>query len=246
MPSATEAMVFPSYEKSPPAATERGLPHFKPVPKGDKTMANRSPVPYSGSRGLQQYDPLLDFHREVDRLFDDVFGGGLRLASGAQSGSATAPRIDVHEDADEICITADLPGVRPADVDVRLDGDVLTISGECRRDTERNESGYHVMERSRGSFRRSLRLPFAPDMDQVRAESNHGVLTVHVPRHAHEQQRQRRIEVRDAGQGSLGGPSQPGQSAQSAQSAQVAQQSGGTAASGAAGSPPRTDESTRH
>lgn len=198
-------------------------------------MANRSLSPYSGSRGLQQYDPLLDFHREVDRLFDDVFGGGFRLAQGGSAGglsSATAPRIDVHEDANEICITADLPGVRPADVDLRVDGDVLTISGESHHEGERNEAGYHVMERSRGSFRRSLRLPFAPDMDQVRAECNHGVLTVHVPRHAQEQQRQRRIEVRDTSQGAQAGT--PGTAQQAAAS--------GTAA----GTPSKTDESTRH
>jgi HSP20 family protein len=200
-------------------------------------MANRSLPPYSGSRGLQQYDPLLDFHREVDRLFDDVFGGGFRLAQGGAAGgssAAIAPRIDMHEDANEVCITADLPGVRPADVDVRVDGDVLTISGECQRDAERNEAGYHVMERSRGSFRRSLRLPFSPDMDQVRAESNHGVLTVHVPRPAQAQQRQRRIEVRDS--------SQPGGMAGAAQAASP----GGATTPGAAGAPPKTDESPRH
>jgi HSP20 family protein len=214
-------------------------------------MANRSPIPYSGSRSLQQYDPLLDFHREVDRLFDDVFGGGFRLARGGSAGglsSATAPRIDVHEDANEICITADLPGVRPADVDVRVDGDVLTISGECQRDSDRNEAGYHVMERSRGSFRRSLRLPFAPDMDQVRAESNHGVLTVHVPRHAQEQQRQRRIEVRDSSQG--GAPGMGGTSGTSGTPGTPQQAAaGGTAAGGAPGTqgtPSKPDESTRH
>lgn len=196
-------------------------------------MATRSPVPFSGSRGLQHFDPLLDFHRQVDRLFDDVFGGGLRLASG--SSAAAMPRIDVHEDEKEICVTADLPGVRPADVDVRVDGDLLTISGECRQDTERDESGYHVMERSRGSFRRSLRLPFAPDIDQVRAESNHGVLTVHVPRQAQEMQRNRRIEVRDStGQGGA---------------AQVGTTGSGTAgsmSSGAAATSARNDEPARH
>ena len=211
-------------------------------------MANRSPTPYSGSRSLQQYDPLLDFHREVDRLFDDVFGGGFRLAQGGSAGglsSATAPRIDVHEDANEICVTADLPGVRPADVDVRVDGDVLTISGECQRDSDRNEAGYHVMERSRGSFRRSLRLPFAPDMDQVRAESKHGVLTVHVPRHAQEQQRQRRIEVRDSSQGGAlgmqGMSDTPGTPEQASASGTAA-----GSAPGNPGTPPKSDESTRH
>lgn len=199
-------------------------------------MTTRSPVPYSSSRGLQQFDPLLDFHRQVDRLFDDVFGGGLRLPSGGSAGgSALMPRIDVHEDEKEICVTADLPGVRPADVDVRVDGDLLTISGECRQDSERDESGYHVMERSRGSFRRSLRLPFAPDIDQVRAESNHGVLTVHVPRQAQELQRNRRIEVRDStGQGGA---------------AQVGSTGSGTAGSttsGAAATSARNDEPPRH
>ena len=199
-------------------------------------MATHSPVPYSSSRGLQQFDPLLDFHRQVDRLFDDVFGGGLRLASGGSTGGAALmPRIDVHEGEKEICVTADLPGVRPADVDVRVDGDLLTISGECRKDDERDESGYHVMERSRGSFRRSLRLPFAPDIDQVRAEINHGVLTVHVPRQAQELQRNRRIEVRDStGQGGA---------------AQVGSTGSGTAGSttsGAAATSARNDEPPRH
>ncbi|HYE70336.1 MAG TPA: Hsp20/alpha crystallin family protein [Aquabacterium sp.] len=203
-------------------------------------MPTRSPVPYSGSRGLQQYDPLLDFHREVDRLFDDVFGGGFRLATGSSAaGGAVMPRIDVHEDATEICITADLPGVRPADVDVRVDGDVLTISGETQKDAERNEAGYHVMERSRGSFRRSLRLPFAPDMDQVRAESHHGVLTVHVPRQAQEAQRARRIEVRDT--------SQPLPSNEQSTGTGSGSGSGSGSASAASGATPsKTGESTRH
>ena len=196
-------------------------------------MATRSPVPFSGSRGLQHFDPLLDFHRQVDRLFDDVFGGGLRLASG--SSAAAMPRIDVHEDEKEICVTADLPGVRPADVDVRVDGDLLTISGECRQDTQRDESGYHVMERSRGSFRRSLRLPFAPDIDQVRAESNHGVLTVHVPRQAQEMQRNRRIEVRDS----------TGQEG-AAQVGSTGSGAAGSMSSGAAATSARNDEPARH
>ena len=73
---------------------------------------------------------------------------------------------------------ADLPGVKPSDVDVRLDGDMLTISGEKRMESERKEEDYQVMERSYGRFRRSIQLPFAPDPEQVRAECQDGVLTV--------------------------------------------------------------------
>jgi HSP20 family protein len=187
-------------------------------------MANRPVVPYAGAR--RPYDPLTLFHSEVDRLFDDMFSAALSPISGPVGGALSVPRVDVREDANEVCITADLPGVRPADVDVRVDGDVLTISGESRKDAERDESGYHVMERSRGSFRRSLRLPFAPDMDDVRAESSHGVLTVHVPRRAQERQVNRRIEVKEAPQDS-------------------ATKSPGASAAGKPASPAQ-DESTRH
>jgi len=188
-------------------------------------MANRPVVPYAGSR-LRSYDPMTQFHSEIDRLFDDMFSGALTPLANPSAGGLSMPRVDVREDANEICVTADLPGVRPADVDVRVDGDVLTISGECHKDGERDESGYHVMERSRGSFRRSLRLPFTPDMDEVRAESSNGVLTVHVPRHAQERQRNRRIEVKDASQDSSPKPAGANQPAKPA------------------GSTP--DESTRH
>jgi len=170
-------------------------------------MANRPVVPYAGSR-LRPYDPMMQFHSEIDRLFDDMFSGALAPVVSSVGSGISVPRVDVREDANEVLISADLPGVRPADVDVRVDGDVLTISGECRREGERDESGYHVMERSRGTFRRSLRLPFVPNADELRAESNNGVLSVHVPRHEQERQRNRRIEVKGTSQGQPAQPSE--------------------------------------
>jgi HSP20 family protein len=81
------------------------------------------------------------------------------------------------------------------DLDVRVDGDVLTISGERKSEQNRNERDYHVMERSRGRFQRSIQLPFSPNPDEVRAEVRHGVLEVRIPKHA-AQERSRRIQVR--------------------------------------------------
>lgn len=153
-------------------------------------------------------DPLFDIHREMNRLFDDALRGGSGGSGGASSGPAMAmPRIDVHESQGELCISADLPGLSQRDVELRLDGDVLTLSGERRQDQSREQRGYHVMERSHGRFRRSIRLGFAPTPADVDARFEDGVLTVTVPRRSQEE-RHRRIEIR--GGGSDGGARAPG------------------------------------
>jgi len=155
-------------------------------------MANRYLTPWSGSRQWSG-DPLFQLQREIDRVFDDVFSGG----SGRSGGGAmmmNAPRIDLHEEQGELCLRADLPGIQPQDLDIRVDGDMLTISGERKSEQNRNERDFHVMERSHGRFQRSVQLPFTPNPDEVRAEVRHGVLEVRIPKRA-AQERSRRIQV---------------------------------------------------
>jgi HSP20 family protein len=109
----------------------------------------------------------------------------------------TAPRIDLQDAQAELRLRADLPGVRPSDLDVGVEGDVLTISGEHKSERERNEQNFHVMERSHGRFQRSILLPFAPNADEVNATVREGVLEIRMPKHA-QQARSRRIEVHGA------------------------------------------------
>lgn len=145
-------------------------------------------------------------------LFDDVFrGSGGGSGAARQGGMVSAPRIEVREDDGEICVAAELPGVTQADLDLRLEGDVLTIAGEKKNQNEQKQQNYHVMERSYGRFQRVLQLPFSPDPEQVRASFEHGVLTIRVPKQA-QQQRSRRIEIQGGS-----GQTQP----------QVGQQAGG-------------------
>ena len=166
-------------------------------------MANRYLTPWSGSRQWLG-DPLFQLQREIDRAFDEAFGGGSGRP-GAGGTAMSSPRIDMHEENGELCLRADLPGMQPQDLDVRVDGDVLTMSGERKSEQSRNERDYHVMERSHGRFQRSIQLPFTPNPDEVRAEVRHGVLEIHIPKHA-AQERSRRIEVRgDSGQQAGGG-----------------------------------------
>lgn len=186
-------------------------------------MGSQFPARSSGSREMQGFDPLRDLHRQMNRLFDDFVSGTGGALGGAFGGSlggslggglGTMPRIDVREDDKELCVLAEVPGVKPSEVDVRIDGDMLTISGEKRIEADRKEEDYQVMERGYGRFRRSIQLPYAPDPDQVRAECEHGLLTVHLPRQA-QAERTRRIEVRGGDeaaprlQGSEAGAQQP-------------------------------------
>jgi HSP20 family protein len=155
-------------------------------------MASRFIVPFGG-RSLTGRDPFLSLHREMNRLFDDT----LRSVGANESGPAgfNVPQLDVHVSEQEFCITADLPGVAEDDIELTVNGDMLMLKGEKKQHQERDERGYHVIERSSGAFQRSVRLPFEPDPGKVVADYENGVLTVHVPKQAH-QERSRRIEVK--------------------------------------------------
>ena len=113
--------------------------------------------PFTGTAVSNRGDPFFELHREMNRLFDDASRG---LAGGRDTtGMALmAPRMDIHESENALEITAELPGVSQNDVDLRIEGDVLTIRGEKRN--ERQDKQAHVVERSYGSFQRSLQLPF--------------------------------------------------------------------------------------
>jgi HSP20 family protein len=154
-------------------------------------MASRFLTPFSG-RGLLSRDPFLELHREVNRLFDDSLRG---ITGGTATGAATmlSPSIDVIETDDGLEVTAELPGVAQDDIDLRLDGDLLTISGEKRK--ERKDEQSRFVERSYGKFTRSFTLPFTPDPDKAEADCDKGVLTIKLPKGA-EQERSKRISIR--------------------------------------------------
>jgi HSP20 family protein len=185
-------------------------------------MASRFLVPMGRGGG----DPLLSIYREMNRMFDDVLGaGGSNAAPSGRSGNLMAmPSLDVHEEGNALSIAAELPGVDPAEVDVRLEGDVLTISGEKKSQHDQKQANYHVMERSYGRFSRSLQLPFRPNPDQVNARYDNGVLTIRLERNTQEQG-SRRIQVQTSGGAGQRGLSASGSQAGGSQAASM--QTGG-------------------
>jgi HSP20 family protein len=142
-------------------------------------------------------EPLGRLHREIDRMFSE-FLGSARPATAADDGIVMAPRMDMAETDDSIEITAELPGVDEKDLDVSVEGDVLVIKGEKKSESEEKKKDYHVVERSYGSFRRSIRLPGAVDPEKVKAAFDKGVLRVTLPKPEEAKQNRRRIEVKSS------------------------------------------------
>jgi HSP20 family protein len=173
-------------------------------------MARNPMTPFRPGGGLLPGDPFLSLHREMNRLFDDVFrGAALPAASGSQGqgdvGAFVNASMNVSETDKEFRITAELPGVTEQDIAVSLDDDVLTIRGEKKFERKDDKENFHFVERSYGTFQRSLRLPYAVESEQVRASFENGVLTVTVPK-TERQERSRRIQVQGRGATGQGAP----------------------------------------
>ncbi len=152
-------------------------------------------IPYAAARpGARRPDPLLQLQREVEQLFEEVYRG--MPSPTGESSTFISPALDVHRVENGLEISAELPGVSQKDIDLQLEGDLLTICGEKRK--ERHDREAHIVERSCGSFMRSIQLPFVPAGDKVEANFADGVLTIRIPNPGRQEQ-SRKIKVGAAG-----------------------------------------------
>jgi HSP20 family protein len=151
------------------------------------------------SRGF--YDPL----SEMNRLVEQMFGGQPRRGGDGQRTQLAgwSPAIDVIQQDDDLLIRAELPGVRPEDVDITVQNGVLTISGKLEEEREEERRGYLVRERRYGTFRRSLQLPQDVDEDQINARFENGVLEVTIPGAAAGRE-PKHVQIEGGGDGSEG------------------------------------------
>jgi HSP20 family protein len=148
-----------------------------------------------------RWDPtreLDSLQGEMNRLFSNFFDtpGTAGKGNGGNGGSATRrwiPAMDLVETQDDFVLKADLPGMSESDVDVELENNVLTISGERKTEHEEQHEGYYRLERATGAFSRALSLPEGIDADAVAAAFEDGVLTVRIPKPA--QAKPRRVKI---------------------------------------------------
>jgi len=132
---------------------------------------------------FEPFRDLVTFQDRLNRIFEDAFRGS-RGASEEEwaLGGSWAPSVDIYEQEGNLVLKAELPGIDPKDVDVRVENNVLTLSGERKLDTEVKRDGYHRVERSYGAFSRSFTLPNVVDTDKIKAEFKEGVLRLVLPK----------------------------------------------------------------
>jgi HSP20 family protein len=141
---------------------------------------------------IVRFDPAREldaFQSDFNRLVDSFFGGRGN-GNGAQR---WVPAIDLVETSDSLVLKADLPGLTEDDVEIEVKDNMLTISGERSGKQEEKTENYHRIERSYGSFSRSLTLPDGVEPDSVKADFDNGVLQVTVPKPA--ERKPHRIQI---------------------------------------------------
>lgn len=135
-------------------------------------------------------DSFSRFRQEMDRLMDRFlpdFGVRLRSMTPAMpwmgdTNGMVVPAMDVTEDDKAFVLSAELPGLAEADIDVSVSGGMLRVKGEKRQESEQTENDVHVRERAFGRFERSFTLPDGVDADKIAASFGKGVLTVTMPK----------------------------------------------------------------
>ena len=120
----------------------------------------------------EPFAELAELRSRFDRLFDDWLDGHER---------AWTPAIDVVRENDHLVLRADLPGIKPEEVKLEVEDDILTVSGEHRESKEEKDKHYVRRERRYGSFSRSLTLPVGVDAKKIKAKTHDGVVEVTIP-----------------------------------------------------------------
>jgi len=130
-----------------------------------------------------RWDPFRDMvtlREKMNRLFEDSL---------AQKGedkdrftSNWAPAVDIYETANELVLTAEVPGIDEKDIEIKVEDNTLTLKGERKFEKETKEENFHRIERSYGSFFRAFSLPNSVDPDRIQAEHENGVLRVVMPK----------------------------------------------------------------
>lgn len=133
---------------------------------------------------LTRWEPtreMMTLREAMDRLFDDAF---TRPFSLTREGGSTwsSPAIDMYQTDNDVVVKADLPGIKADEVQINVNGDILTIRGETKQEDEKKEKSWHIREHRWGAFERSIRLPTGVIADKANADFDNGVLTITLPK----------------------------------------------------------------
>jgi HSP20 family protein len=142
--------------------------------------------------------PVLAIQNEMNRLFDQFFSDTFPFPAQlvARQSADFLPRLDISETETEFKVSAELPGMDEKDIQIRLEKDVLMLSGEKKSEVEEKEKTYHRVERSYGAFERVIPFNTQLDEEKVSASFKNGVLTVTLPKAKEAIRTSRNIEIK--------------------------------------------------
>jgi len=145
--------------------------------------------------------PLHSLHREIDKVFTDFsrnFGLPRLSPTTGEAGAFFSPSMDVVENDKALEITTELPGVSEKDVEIMIVDNMLTIRGEKKTEKKEKKDDYRMVERSYGSFKRSLRLPFEVSADKIDAQFKDGILKVVLPKSPEVEAKTQKVAIKSA------------------------------------------------
>jgi HSP20 family protein len=131
--------------------------------------------------------------REMDRLWDSFLEG--RPVRRVEDDREWLPSVDVSETKNDLVIKAEMPGLDPKDIDISMNNGYLTIKGEKKNGKEEKDENYHLIERSYGSFTRSVRLPREVQSDKITASFKNGILKITLPKSEEAKKKEIKIKV---------------------------------------------------
>ena len=141
---------------------------------------------------LARYEP--DLWSRMQQQLNELLRATPDFEASNVATSSWMPLVDIKEEPDRFLIKADIPGVKPEDIEVTMENGALTIRGERSAEKEEKKEGYHRIERSRGSFYRRFAMPNSADADHIKAQGKDGVLEIEIPKRA--VLKARKIEVK--------------------------------------------------
>ncbi len=148
---------------------------------------------------LMRFDPereLLSLRDAMNRLMEESFVLPSMLGELRGPGRAWGLAVDMYETDNDLVIKASVPGVKPENLDVTVQGETLTIKGETQEEEEGQRGRYHFRERRQGAFSRVLTLPFPIQSDKIQATFENGVLTLTLPKAEEIKPRSIKVQVK--------------------------------------------------
>lgn len=141
---------------------------------------------------LSRWEPvseIMTLREAMNQLFNDAYTRP--MSSGSMS---VRPAIDLYQDNDNVVVKAAMPGLKAEDVEISITGDVLTLRGEYKQESEKKEATYHMREQHYGSFERAIQLPTDVQCDKAQADFEDGILSITLPKA--ERVKPRKIDIK--------------------------------------------------